>query len=72
MLCREENVTGFTETLEIENSLNDWIMMGLRLSEGIQVQNFSEVYNAELNTENINYLFEDGLLSLDWWQTQYN
>ena len=59
------NVTGFTETLEIENSLNDWIMMGLRLSEGIQVQNFSEVYNAELNTENINYLFEDGLLSLD-------
>jgi coproporphyrinogen III oxidase-like Fe-S oxidoreductase len=39
-------------------------MMGLRLSEGIDINSFSEIYNAELNSGKINYLFEDGLLKI--------
>ncbi len=58
------NVAEFVENLEKENSINDWIMMGLRLSDGIDISSFSEIYNAELNSDKINYLFEDGLLKI--------
>jgi len=62
---QREEVTEFTENLEKENSLNDWIMMGLRLSSGIDINLLKETFNAELNSGGINYLFEDGLLNIE-------
>lgn len=59
------NVAEFVENLERENSLNDWIMMGLRLSDGIDISSFSDIYNAELKSGKINYLFEEGLLKIN-------
>lgn len=59
------DTSAFTEKLEKENSLNDSLMMGLRLSGGIEMKHISEFYNTELDTNKINYLFNDGLLSIE-------
>lgn len=59
------DVAEFTETLEREDSLNDRIMMGLRLSDGIDINSFSKFYNADFNTGKIEYLLDDGLLAID-------
>ena len=59
------DTSAFSEILEKENSLNDRLMMGLRLSEGIDLESLSGIYNAEFSIKPIEYLFQDGLLSLD-------
>ena len=59
------DTSAFSEILEKENSLNDRLMMGLRLSEGIDLESLSGIYNAEFSVSPIEYLFQDGLLSLD-------
>ncbi len=59
------DVAEFTEQLQREDSLNDRIMMGLRLSDGIDINSFSKYYNADFNCDKIDYLFDDGLLAID-------
>ena len=59
------DATAFSEMLEKENSLNDRLMMGLRLSEGIDLEGLCGIYNAEFDISSIENLFKDGLLSLE-------
>jgi len=56
------NVAEFMEDLDRENAINDKIMMGLRLSDGVDIENLSDIYNAEFNFNNLNHFFEEGLL----------
>ena len=64
-VMQKGDVAEFTEQLQREDSLNDRIMMGLRLSDGIDINSFSKYYNADFKCDKIDYLFDDGLLAID-------
>jgi oxygen-independent coproporphyrinogen-3 oxidase len=65
MTAEKKIPSEFVETLERESSLFDWVMMGLRLSGGIEMDIMKQIYNAELDYNKIEYLFNDGMLNMD-------
>lgn len=50
------------EELTKENSVNDAIMMGLRLREGIDTAELGKRYGIELDPESYGHLYEDGFI----------
>lgn len=54
----------FTELLSREEALQDNIMMGLRLGEGINLNSFKERFGAKLYSYSLSTLFKQGFLEL--------
>lgn len=52
-------------TLSREESLEDRILMGMRLKEGIRIDQIEEKFDLEFNTDNISNLVDDGYLELE-------
>ena len=54
----------FTELLSKEEALQDKIMMGLRLGEGINLTSFKERFGAKWYSDSLSALFKQGFLEL--------
>ena len=54
----------FTELLSKEEALQDKIMMGLRLGEGISLTSFKERFGAKWYSDSLSALFKQGFLEL--------
>ena len=54
----------FTEELSRYESLRDKMLMGLRLSEGIDYEDLKNYYNASFFKERLSHLVEDGLIDI--------
>jgi oxygen-independent coproporphyrinogen-3 oxidase len=54
----------FTEFLSEEEAIQDKIMMGLRLGEGINLTVFKEKFGAKLDYDRLSTLFKEGFLEL--------
>ena len=63
--CSGGEVAGFTEDLDKETALNDRLMMGLRLSEGIVLADIKKEYGKEIDSDKISYLLKDGLMKIE-------
>lgn len=64
-LKNNNSVTVMNEHLTREKSLEDRLLMGLRLSEGLDIRQICDIYMAEFNLKKIDYLAKDGFLKYD-------
>ncbi len=55
----------YHEVLDRESSVQDALVMGLRLKEGIDISVFDNRYGIELKPERYHHLIEDGFVNID-------
>jgi Coproporphyrinogen III oxidase and related Fe-S oxidoreductases len=54
----------FTEVLGREEALQDKILMGMRLEEGVNLQRLEERFGVKLCLDRLSFLIDDGFMQL--------
>ena len=64
-LRAEEKPIEFTEVLQKEEALEDTVLMGLRLSKGLEFNALRESYDVSLDESKIRHLLKGGLIEIN-------
>lgn len=65
MLSKGENPTSFREILSCREALEDRLLMGLRLAEGVDVAELQSLYGAQFDVSRIRCLVDDGFVEIE-------
>jgi oxygen-independent coproporphyrinogen-3 oxidase len=60
----EKKPLAFVEFLERKEALEDKVLMGLRLREGINLTNIKERFRADLHSDKLKFFFDEGFIEL--------